>query len=60
MRLSKETVDSDDDAVKYLEETAASTEKCNDCGPGHPLETCPKEKRMSHREPEKDTPVSSL
>ena len=56
MRLSKDTVESEDEAVKFLEDSAASTDKCDDCGASHSLETCPKVKE-SHRE-HKNTPVS--
>ena len=56
MRLSKEMVESEDEAVKFLEDSAGSTKKCDDCGNSHTLETCPKVKE-SHRE-HKNTPVS--
>ena len=42
-RLSKETVESEDETAQFLDETA-STRKCQDCGPGHPLASCPQEK----------------
>jgi hypothetical protein len=55
MRLSQETVESEDETAKFLEDTAASTDKCDDCGSSHSLVTCPKE---FHREIKNNTPVS--
>lgn len=42
-RLSKETVDSDEEFADFLESSAKAAEACADCGPGHPLKSCPKE-----------------
>lgn len=38
-RLSKETVDSDDDIAEFLED---SVTPCDDCEPGHSFKACPK------------------
>jgi hypothetical protein len=55
MRLSKDSVESEDEAAK---DATPTTGECDHCGPSHSLETCPKETKESHREINKNTPVS--
>jgi len=59
-RISKETVDSDDDIAEFLESSASSA--CKDCGPAHPLSTCPKDTVPvdAHREPPATTVIHLL
>ena len=60
--LSKETLDSGNDVAdsEFLED-ATTPERCNDCGPSHSQDVCPKDSPETHHEPiRKDTLVVSL
>ena len=58
-RLSKETVDSDDDVADFLADSVSTAGPCNDCDPGHPLAVCLNTALETHREPNVTT-VSRL
>ena len=50
-------MDSADDIADFLDDAASpkdAPDACTDCGPGHPLETCPKATKETHREHSKE------